>query len=104
MRTHLAVLITGEAGPGPPTATRSKQKEERMDTPLDTTDAAMLKDALKSLTSEQLAYALDAGVRLLEAWRVPIPTKLFTSGRAEHMGRQSQPILAILGAHRPFSN
>jgi len=79
-----------------------KRRGKGMDSTLDTTDSAMLKKALKTFTSEQLAYALDAGVRLLEAWRVPIPTKLFTSGRPAHIVGPSQFILVTSGTNRPI--
>jgi hypothetical protein len=71
-----------------------------MDSTLDTADSAMLKNALKTLTIEQLANALDAGVRLLEAWRVS--PKQFTSGRRAQIAGTSQFILAVSGPNRPI--
>lgn len=46
-----------------------------MDSPLDARNAAMLKKGFKTLNNEQLAFALDAGVRILEAWRLPVPIR-----------------------------
>lgn len=55
-----------------------------MDTILNGTNTAMIKRALKTLSNDQLAYALDTGVRFLDTWRVQTPTKLSDSDNPVH--------------------
>ena len=68
-----------------------------MDASLDATNVTMFEKALKALSNEQLEYALDAGVRLLESWHMPESITLFTSDRPAHMVYPSQVMPDPLG-------
>jgi hypothetical protein len=60
------------------------EKGMKMESPVDWTNAAMIKKALRNLTYEQLTYALDTGVRLLDAWHIPVHIKMPSSEHSPH--------------------
>lgn len=76
----------------------------RMESPVDRTDAAMIKKALKNLTYEQLAYALDTGVRLLDAWHIAVPIKMPSSDDSPHTVYVPQVWSNSVSLNRPIRN
>jgi len=75
-----------------------------MDSTLDWTNAAMIKKALKNLTYEQLVYALDTGVRLLDAWHVPVSINMLSSGDSPRNVYAAQVWSNSVRLNRPIRN
>lgn len=75
-----------------------------MDSTPDWTNAATIKKALKTLTYDQLAYALDTGVRLLDAWHIAVPIKMPSSEDSSHTVYAAQVWSKSVSLNRPIRN